>query len=177
MSCKKKEEINSEKFDLSHEKFLQVLASPVLLLHLPFFLFCFFLVTLNCTISFVSMLDDQYCIPKVVDCSTDLNHWVYPDNADLYSLLHTPPHQLPECVRRFTQDIYMCIYTSPNKATMYGDTYDTYGSIQDECKSGMVQERVLCQSSDVDLQRYAPAEANSKNDLCLQVELNEVFIM
>ena len=42
--------------------------------------------------------------------SRELNDWVYPDNGDISRLLRTNPRELPECVRRFTQDIYLCVY-------------------------------------------------------------------
>ena len=62
----------------------------------------------------------MYNIPKVVDCTDVLNEWVYPANGDLTRLLNTPPRELPEYVRRFTQDIYLCVYIQPDFA-MYGD--------------------------------------------------------
>ena len=54
--------------------------------------------------------DDRYNIPHVTDCTDLLNEWVYPEHGDLTRLLDTPPRELPEYVRRFTQDIYMCVY-------------------------------------------------------------------
>ncbi len=55
--------------------------------------------------------DDKYSIPEVVDCTDVLREWVYPQNGDLTRLLNTPPRELPEYVRRFTQDIYnVCVY-------------------------------------------------------------------
>ena len=62
----------------------------------------------------------DYSIPKVVDCTDVLNEWVYPANGDLTRLLNIPPRELPEYVRRFTQDIYLCVYIQPDLA-MYGD--------------------------------------------------------
>ena len=59
--------------------------------------------------------------PKVVDCTDVLNEWVYPANGDLTRLLNTPPRELPEYVRRFTQDIYLCVYIQPD----FGDFDDT----------------------------------------------------
>ncbi len=49
-----------------------------------------------------------------MDCTDDLNKWVYPNNNDLSPLLETAPRDLPEYVRRFTQDIYMCVYIQPD---------------------------------------------------------------
>ena len=67
----------------------------------------------------------EYNIPKVVDCTDVLNEWVYPANGDLTRLLNSPPRELPEYVRRFTQDIYLCVYIRPD-AAMYGDFEDDY---------------------------------------------------
>lgn len=61
----------------------------------------------------------MYNIPKGVDCTQELNEWVY--SGIHQQLLDTPPRVLPEYVRRFTQDIYMCVYISPD-AGMYGGT-------------------------------------------------------
>ncbi|XP_064393270.1 uncharacterized protein LOC135340804 isoform X2 [Halichondria panicea] len=72
-------------------------------------------------IFFDSMADKQfntYNIPRVTDCTRELNEWVYEGDQD--RLINTPPRELPELVRRFTQDIYMCVYVQPDVA-MYGD--------------------------------------------------------
>ncbi|XP_064393273.1 ubiquitin carboxyl-terminal hydrolase CYLD-like isoform X2 [Halichondria panicea] len=72
-------------------------------------------------IFFDSMADrqyDTYNIPRVTDCTRELNEWVYEGDQD--RLINTPPRELPELVRRFTQDIYMCVYVQPDVA-MYGD--------------------------------------------------------
>ena len=60
------------------------------------------------------LVDDKYNIPKVDECTRDLNNWVYPPDGDISRLLNTPPRELPEYVRRFTQDIYMCVYIQPD---------------------------------------------------------------
>ena len=70
-----------------------------------------------------SSTDDMYNIPKVVDCTDILNEWVYPTNGDLTRLLNTPWRELPEYVRRFTQDIYLCVYVQPDVG-MYRDFED-----------------------------------------------------
>ncbi len=62
--------------------------------------------------------DDTYNIPRVTDCTAALNEWVY--SGDLTQLLSVQPRELPELVRRFTQDIYMCVYVQPDIAN-YGD--------------------------------------------------------
>ena len=54
----------------------------------------------------------MYYIPKVVDCIQDLTKWVY--SSDHKELLDTPTRELPEYVRKFTQDSYMCIYVTPD---------------------------------------------------------------
>ena len=51
-------------------------------------------------------------IPSVTECSDVLNQWVYPANGDLSRLRSTAPQDLPECVRRFTQDLYLCVYVN-----------------------------------------------------------------
>lgn len=63
---------------------------------------------------FPSQIDvvDQYYIPKGVDCTQELNEWVYCEDLD--RLQKTPCCDLPEYVRRFTQDIYLCIYIQPD---------------------------------------------------------------
>ena len=66
------------------------------------------LTTITCVFSTV----DMYNIPRVVDCTQYLNEWVY-SGDDHKRLLNTPPRDLPEYVRRFTQDIYMCVYINP----------------------------------------------------------------
>ena len=63
----------------------------------------------------------MYNIPKVVDVTVELQEWIYScDNLD--RLMNTPAKNIPEYVRRFTQDIYMCVYVNP-ELDMYG-TYD-----------------------------------------------------
>ena len=44
-----------------------------------------------------------------MDCTNELNEWVYPINGDLSNLTNALV-QPPECVRHFTQDMYMCVY-------------------------------------------------------------------
>ena len=53
----------------------------------------------------------------MTDCTRVLNEWVY--SGDHTRLMSTQPRQLPELVRRFTQDIYMCVYIQPDVA-LYG---------------------------------------------------------
>ena len=61
--------------------------------------------------------DDLYNVPKGVDCTREVDEWVY--SGDRQRLMDTPPRKLPEYVRRFTQDVYMCVYIQPD-AGMYG---------------------------------------------------------
>ena len=71
--------------------------------------------------------DDTYYIPKVTDCTRELNEWVY--SGDRTRLMSTQPRQLPELVRRFTQNIYMCVYIQPEVARCgkeYKDDQDDY---------------------------------------------------
>ena len=62
--------------------------------------------------------DDMYNIPCVTEVTQELNEWVYRGNMD--RLMNTNSWEIPECVRRFTQDIYMCVYVNPNLG-MYCD--------------------------------------------------------
>ena len=62
-------------------------------------------------------LDDQYNISQCVDCTAELNEWVYEGN--LQRLMAARSRDLPELVRRFTQDVYMCVYIQPDYG-MYG---------------------------------------------------------
>ncbi len=64
--------------------------------------------------------DDTYNIPRVTDCTRELNEWVYSDVRGRDKLFSAQPRELPELVRRFTQDVYMCVYVQPDIA-MYGD--------------------------------------------------------
>ena len=55
----------------------------------------------------------MYNIPKVTEVSKDLQHWVY-DEKNHQKLLQAASKNIPEYVRRFTQDIYMCVYVNPD---------------------------------------------------------------
>ena len=59
----------------------------------------------------------MYNIPRVTEVTEELNEWMYSGNVD--RLMSSRSHQIPECVRRFTQDGYMCIYVNPD-LEMYG---------------------------------------------------------
>ena len=61
--------------------------------------------------------DDQFNIPRGVDCTAQLNEWVY--EGDQEQLMAAGPRELPELVRRFTQDVYMCVYIQADYG-MYG---------------------------------------------------------
>ena len=65
------------------------------------------------------IIDDRFNIPSVTECSDLLNEWVYPANGDLSRLRNTPPRELHEYVRRFTQDVYLCVYVNIG-AILYG---------------------------------------------------------
>ena len=65
----------------------------------------------------------MYNIPRVVDVSNELQEWVYNmENRD--RLMRAPAKSIPEYVRRFTQDIYMCVYINPD-LQMFGDHDDS----------------------------------------------------
>ena len=59
-----------------------------------------------------SFSDDHYNIPRGVDCTAELNDWVY--SGDPERLMTAGHRELPELVRRFTQDVYMCVYIQPD---------------------------------------------------------------
>ena len=72
--------------------------------------------------------DDMYYIPKVVDVTQDIQDWIYnPDNRQ--KLKHSPAKSIPEFVRCFTQDIYMCIYVNSD-LDLYGEVGDSMESLQ-----------------------------------------------
>ena len=55
--------------------------------------------------------------------SQELNHWVY--NPESHKkLMQAPSREVPEYVRRFTQDIYMCVYIRSD-LSRYGVPDDT----------------------------------------------------
>ena len=62
----------------------------------------------------------MYNVPKVVDVTDELQDWIYSPTASEDRLMNTPARDIPEYVRRFTQDIYMCVYVNPD-LDMYGD--------------------------------------------------------
>ena len=75
----------------------------------------------------------MYNIPRVVDVTVELQEWIYScDNLD--RLMNTPAKNIPEYVRRFTQDIYMCVYVNP-ELDMYGDDHDEYGYYDDDARN------------------------------------------
>ena len=62
----------------------------------------------------VFLLGDKYNIPHCTDCTQEINGWVYLHPEKLLST-----ELKPELVRRFTQDVYMCVYVS-----QFADMYD-----------------------------------------------------
>ena len=65
----------------------------------------------------MSTSDDTYNIPCGTDCTAELSEWVYEGSTD--RLMAAGPRELPELVRRFTQDVYLCVYIEPDFG-MYG---------------------------------------------------------
>ena len=57
-------------------------------------------------------IDDMYNIPCVTDVTGLLQKWVY-NPASHQRLLNATKKEIPEVVRRFTGDIYMCVYINP----------------------------------------------------------------
>ena len=68
------------------------------------------------------MKDDMYNIPRVTDVTDLLQKWVY-NPAYHQRLLNATNKEIPEIVRRFTGDIYMCVYVNPT-VNMYGQGPD-----------------------------------------------------
>ena len=53
-------------------------------------------------------IDNGYNIPKVTHCTDILQAYVYGDNKkDIDKIISK---DLPELVRRFVEDVYLCIY-------------------------------------------------------------------
>ena len=80
----------------------------------------FFLECINGRVMFYCMhvcTGDTYNIPRVTDCTRELNEWVY--QGDRERLFKAQGRELPELVRRFTQDVYMCVYVQRGIA-LYG---------------------------------------------------------
>ena len=57
----------------------------------------------------LSPTDDCYNIPSCIDCTDELEEWVYGETHQK-DLKKQPAKKLPDLVRRFTQDVYMCVY-------------------------------------------------------------------
>ena len=66
----------------------------------------------------------MYNIPRVTDVTDILQKWVY-NPAYHQHLLNAPNKEIPEIVRWFTGDIYMCVYVNP--------ILDLYDSVYDVC--------------------------------------------
>ena len=58
--------------------------------------------------------DDEYNLPKVADCTELLKNHVYGYD----SIGSEESKKLPELVRRFVEDAYLCIYID-REGTMY----------------------------------------------------------
>lgn len=58
--------------------------------------------------------DDERNLPQVTDCTGLLNNHVYGQK----SIANTESKKLPELVRRFVEDAYLCIYID-REGTMY----------------------------------------------------------
>ena len=65
----------------------------------------------------------MYNVPRVVDVTGGLQDWIYSPTASEDRLMNTPARDIPEYVRRFTQDIYMCVYVNTD-LDMYGFDFD-----------------------------------------------------
>ena len=57
-------------------------------------------------IVFYSLIDSGYNIPKVTHCTDQMHKFVY-GKKDIGKI---PSKNLPELVRRFVEDAYLCIY-------------------------------------------------------------------
>ena len=58
--------------------------------------------------------DDERNLPQVIDCTELLNNHVYGQK----SIANAESKKLPELVRRFVEDAYLCIYID-KEGTMY----------------------------------------------------------
>ena len=63
----------------------------------------------------VLIIDDRFNIPSCEDCTADLEEWVYGDKLKK-TMSQKKEKNVPELVRRFTQDIYMCVYVEDSTA-------------------------------------------------------------
>ena len=52
----------------------------------------------------------MYNIPCVTEVTQELDEWVY--SGDVERLMNSKSWEIPDCVRRFTQDAYMCVYVN-----------------------------------------------------------------
>ena len=84
----------------------------------------------------------MYNIPRVTDVSQELNHWVYnPENHK--KLMQTSSKDVPEYVRRFTQDIYMCVYINPNLDRYGGPDMSLTGTGRDEQMNDQIKNKLM----------------------------------
>ena len=60
--------------------------------------------------------DDVHNVPCVTQCTQELNEWVY----GAKDLTNYTSKELPQLVRRFVEDGYLCIYVDQD-GIMYGD--------------------------------------------------------
>jgi ubiquitin thioesterase CYLD len=65
--------------------------------------------------SMADRVDDRFNIPSCEDCTADLEEWVYGDKLKK-NKSQKKEKNVPELVRRFTQDIYMCVYVEDSTA-------------------------------------------------------------
>lgn len=59
-------------------------------------------------------IDDEYNLPVITDCTDIINGHVYGHR----SIANVESKKLPELVRRFMEDAYLCIYID-TEGTMY----------------------------------------------------------
>ena len=57
-------------------------------------------------VAFLNNIDNGYNLPKVTHCTNELQEYVY-GRMDIGQF---PSKELPELVRRFVEDAYLCIY-------------------------------------------------------------------
>ncbi len=84
--------------------------------------------------------DAGYNIPRVTDCTCELNEWVY--QGDRERLFKAQSWELPELVRRFTQDVYMCVYIQPD-VTLYGDGEEEEEDEEEEEEKGNCSQSLI----------------------------------
>ena len=112
--------------------------------------------------------DDIYNVPKVVDVSLELQEWIYfCDNQE--RLMNTPTKSLPEYVRRFTHDIYMCIYVAASD----DDSPSSFSLSSDSHTEECLEAPETIQQNNESNSTSIPTEQNQPNSTSGPTEQNQ----